>query len=179
MAPAPSALPQVVEDQGKLKSAKYARFFWPILRGITLIVALSALIPFLSELLYNSFSPVGFSVFVLATYALIWMNPPPKTLPAIEGEATKKVRQLRLPWSLIAYTFFTGLGCNWVCVFLWFSRRYAFFSAPVIGVTGLILALYAAIGLLLARLANWRIALAVFFVLLALSSIVLRLGLLR
>jgi hypothetical protein len=51
-----------------------------------------------------------------------------------------------------------------VCVFLAFSRRYALFSLPVVGTTALIMALYAAIGLLVAYLAggNWRKALAFF-----------------
>jgi hypothetical protein len=42
---------QQIEDQGTVRKAKYARFFWPILRGIALIVALWAFIAFLPVLL--------------------------------------------------------------------------------------------------------------------------------
>jgi len=85
-------------------------------------------------------------------------------------------------WSLIIYCIITGLGFNWACAFLWFSRRYAFFSTPVIAVTGLIMAFYAGIALLVARFTggNWRTALLVFvFVPVVLAGIVLRSGLLR
>jgi hypothetical protein len=112
------------------------------------------------------------------------------TLPASEGEGT--TRQFRLPqWSLFSYFFIIGLGLNWACAFLWFSRRYAFFSTPVIAVTGLIMAFYAATALLVTWFessfnnagvagVNWRTALLVFvFAPGALASIILRLGLLR
>jgi hypothetical protein len=111
------------------------------------------------------------------------MNRKPETLPAIEAEGTEKAKQHRLPdWSLLAYGVIFGVGCNWTCAFLWFSRRYAFFSGPVVGATILIMALYAAIALLVARLTgrNWQIALLVFALAPgALGSIVLRLRLLR
>ena len=57
----------------------------------------------------------------------------------------------------------------------------AFFSTPVIGVTGLIMAFYAAIALVAwLTEGNWRAALLVFvFVPAVLGNIVLRLGLLR
>lgn len=175
---------RVVEDQGAAKKAKHGPLFWPILRGIALIVALCAIIEDLSELLYGREKwLIGLPVFMLATYALIALTPNPATTPAIDGEATEKPRHLQLPdWSLISYFVLVGLGYNWACVFLWFSRRYAFFSAPVVGVTGLILAFYAAIGLLIARLTggNWRTALLVFALAPgALATIVLRLGVLR
>jgi hypothetical protein len=167
-------------DKRSTVKAKYARFFLPILRGMILIVASWAFIEFLSEYLYGAGWLIGLPVFILATFALIVMAPRPETPPAIEDGATEKVRQLRLPdWSLLAYCFIIGLGFDWVCVFLWFSRRYAFFSAPVVGVTGLILALYVAIGLLLSRLTNWRIALIFAIATCALGAIVFRLGLLR
>ena len=143
-------------------NSKYAGFYGLVPRSMALILALSALVPFLAGLLYRAYGGrwlAATAVFFLASYALMALSPPPETRPAIEGEANKQLRQRQLPWSLIAYIFTTGLGYNWVCVFLCFSRRYAFFSAPVIGVTGLILALYAAIALLLARLTNLRIAL--------------------
>lgn len=175
--------PDAVEDQVAVNTGKYARFFWPILRGIALIVALCAFIEALSEFLYGGKWGIALPVFMLATYALIAMNPKAETLPTMKGEATEKARQHRLPdWSLVAYCVITGLGFNWCCVFLWFSRKYAFFSVPIVSVTGLILALYATIGLLVARLTgyNWRSALLVFAVAPGvLASIVLRWGLLR
>jgi hypothetical protein len=70
---------------------------------------------------------------------------------------------------------------NWQQEVLWFSRRYAFFSAPVVGATALVLSLYAVLGLLIARLTegNWRTAL-LFFALApcGVAAIVLRLRLL-
>ena len=180
--------PRATEDQGIVRKAKHARFFWPILRGIALIVALWAFIAFFSVLLYGIKRDAGnwgtaALVFVLASYALVWMNPKPETLTVVEGEGPEKARQHRLPdWSLLAYCFITGLGCNWACVFLWFSRRYVLFSGPVVGATSLIMALYAAIALLVARLTggNWRTALLVFaFAPLSLAGLVLRLRLFR
>ena len=51
-----------------------------------------------------------------------------------------------------------------ILAFLWFYRRYALFSGPVVGTTVLIVALYATIGFLIARLigGTWRTALLVF-----------------
>jgi hypothetical protein len=158
---------------------KYARFFWPTLRGIALIVALCAFVPFLSGFFLDGGGYVtALSVFMLATFALIWMSildSPPVT----EGEGT--ATPFRLPWSLASYIVITGLGLNWVCAFLWFSRHCAFFSLPVIGVTGLIVAFYAAIALIVAWLTggNWRIAFATFGIALVVPAVIaLRLGLL-
>lgn len=174
--------PQAIEERGMVK-ARYARFFWPILRGIALIVALWAFIEALSEFLYGGKWGNALPLFMLATYALIAMNPKPETLPTMKGEATEKARRHRLPdWSLVAYCVITSLGFNWCCVFLWFSRKYAFFSIPVIALTGLIMAVYAAIALIVARLTggNWRTALLVFVSAPGvLAAIVLRWGLLR
>jgi len=163
---------------------KYARFFWPVLRWMVLIAALCAFIPTLAGLLDEKgrWEPGwGWGGFVLASFTLVAMNLKPDTLPAIKGEGTAS--QLRSPnWSLVSYLVIVGLGFNWVCAFLWFSRRYAFFSTPVIAMTGLIMALYAAIALLVARFTggNWRTPLIVFgIVSSALAGIVLRLGLLR
>src|ERR1700751_1354055 len=182
MAPEPSATPHTVEDEGTVKMAKHARFFWPILRGMVLTVALCAFVPFLAGILYEerlgTAWAVALTVFVLSTFTLMAMSPRPATLPAAKGKGTAK--QLDFPpWSLVSYCILIGLGFNWACVFLWFSRRYAFFSAPVAGVTSLILALYAAIALLLARLTNWRIALIFAIAACAMGGVVLRLGLLR
>jgi hypothetical protein len=178
-----------IEDLGTVKKVHVGRLFWPILRGIALIVALWAFIAFFPVLLVRHVNAqegkwgTAVVVFVLASFALIWMAFKPETLPAIEGEGTEQARQHRLPdWSLSAYGVIIGLGCNWACAFLWFSRRYAFFSGPVVGATGLIMALYAAIALLVARLTggNWRTALLVFALApVNLAGLILRWGLLR
>lgn len=175
--------PQAIEERGTVK-AKYARFFWPVLRGMVLIVASCAYVSSLPGLLYGAYAgkwAVAMGVFVLASFALGAMLPNRETLPAIEGGG--RARQLRLAdWPLVSYLFIIGLSLNWVCAFLWFSRRYAVFSTPVIAVTGLTMAFYAAIALLVARLTggNWRAALLIFLSApTVLASIVLRLGLLR
>ena len=172
--------PQAIEERGTVK-AKYAPFFGPVLRGMVLIVALCAFVPFLAGLLYGGRWEAAMGVFILASFTLMAMNPKPGRLPAIEAKGT--ARQLWLPdWSLVSYFFIMGLGFNWACAFLWFSRRYAFFSTPVIAVTGLIMVFCAAIALLIARLTggNWRTALLVFvFAPGVLAATVLRLGLLR
>jgi hypothetical protein len=154
--------------EGAVKKAKCARFFGPILRGIVLIVAVYAFIALLSVLLFGGLyggSWLAVPGCLVAYYALMWMAPERETLPTIEGEGTEKAGQRRLPdWSLLVYWVIVGLGCNWVCAFLWFSRRYAFFSGTVVGATGLIMALYAAIALLAALLTGgkWRMALLFF-----------------
>lgn len=174
--------PQTIEERGAM-SARSARFFWPVLRGMVLIVALCAFVISLAGLLYGGRWGASMAVFLLASFTLMAMimTPEQETPPAVEGEG--KAGQLRLPdWSLVSYCVIIGVGCSWACAFLWFSRRYAFFSAPVISATGLIMASYAAIALLLARLTggNWRAGLLFFaFVPAALGGIVLRLGLLR
>jgi len=181
--------PQAIEEPGAVK-AKYARFFGPVLLGMVMIVALCALIPFLASFLHEGrWEPGwGWGVYVLASFTLAWMIP--VVLPERKGDW--RARQYRWPeWSLFGYFLLVGLGLNWACVVLWFSRRYAFFSTPVIAVTGLILAFYATIALLVAWFEslfnnadltgiNWRTALLVFvFAPFVLASIVLRLGLLR
>jgi hypothetical protein len=150
-----------MEGQVMVKKAQYARFFWPTLRGITLILASCGFIASYSGLLHGE--NWGLPVFVVGTIALVAMTAKPD---AIEDEGTEKFAQRRVPWSLIAYGIITGVGFNWVCVFRAFSRQYAFFSVPVVGATGLIMVVYAAIGLLVVRLAggNWRTALVVFAV---------------
>jgi hypothetical protein len=167
-----------MRDTSAATKGKYAHFFWPVLRAIALVVALCAFIPFLSGFFLDGGGYVtALSVFMLATFALIWMSILDMS-PATQGEGTARLFQL--PWALASYIVITGLGLNWVCAFLWFSKRYAFFSLPVIGVTGLIMAFYAAVALLVARLTggNWRIALATFgFSLVVPPVILLRLGL--
>jgi hypothetical protein len=162
--------PQAIEER--------ARFFEPALCWMVLFVALCAFVPALAGLLYgvNWETGLALGVFALATYALISMTPKPETLPAT-------VRDIGSPaWSLFSYCITTGLGWNWACVFLWFSRRYAFFSIPVMTVTGLIMASYAAIAFLVAFLTGgtWRTVLAVFLFAAGVPAVVvLRLGLLR
>jgi hypothetical protein len=173
---------QATEERGTVE-AKYARLFWPVLRGMVSILALCASVPFLAGLLFEVYRVRWVAagiVFALASFALIAMIPKSEALLAIGGERTARRRWLP-PWSLVIYVAILSLELNWACVFFWFSRRYAFFSVPVISVTGLILAFDAAIALLVARLSggNWRIAAAVFaFVLIVPPIIILRLGLL-
>jgi hypothetical protein len=143
--------PQAVKKRGTVK-AKSARFSGPVLRGIVLIVALCAFIPFLAGLLYGGgIWQAAAVVFFLANFTLAVVIPKPEALPAIEGEGTARPPRL-LDCSLVGCCAIIGLGFNWVSAFLWFCRQYAFFSTPVIAVTGLTMALYAAIALLIARL---------------------------
>src|SRR5437016_1929176 len=97
--------PQAIEERGTVK-AKYARFFWPSLRWMVLIVAFCAFPPSLAGLLYgeNLGTTLAFGVFALSTFALIAMTPKPETLPTTP-------RQLGFPgWSLVSYCVLTGLG---------------------------------------------------------------------
>src|SRR5256885_2759054 len=158
-----------------------------ILHAAALIVAACSFIPFLAGFLYPGRRLLGLEewgaatvVFVLASFALLWTIKTEKP-PTIEGKGTAK-QPLFPPWPLVIYCVFTGLGFTWACAFLWFARRYAFFSLPVMALTGLIVAVCAAIGLLVARLTggNWRRALLLsMFALGGLAMIVLRLRLLR
>jgi hypothetical protein len=172
-----------VEHQSTVNQPTHARISWPILRGITLIVALCGLVGILHELLYGPFYGVGTAVFTLATFALIALTSAPKTPSAIKGEAGDRATPRRWPdWTLIVYCVFTGVGFNWACAFLWFSRKYGFFSAPVVGATALIFALYFAVAFLTACLTggDWRKGVLVFAVVpVGLAAIVLRLGLLN
>jgi hypothetical protein len=170
----------VVEEHGTVKRES-TRFFWP---GMVLIVALCAFTQFLAGILHGVYGVrwlAAAMIFFFANFTLAVMIPKAHIQPAIEGERTP--RQHRLPnWSLIAYGVIISLGFNWVCVFLWFSRKYALFSTPVLGVTGLIFVFFAAIALFAARLTgrNWRTTLLIFVVAPGvLAAIVLRLGLLR
>ena len=154
----------ILEHQGTLK-AKNASLCGTVLRGIVLIVALYADVALTKSLLYREQWEVPLLVFAIASWVLIAIASKPETLPAIEGEGAVKGKRWRLPdWSLLSYCLITGLGDNWVCAFLWFSRRYAFFSAPVVGATALVLSLYAILGLVIAWLTegNWRTALLFF-----------------
>jgi len=178
MMPKPE-ISRAIEKRGPV-NAKYTRFFWPVLRGMVLIVALCAFIPFLAGSLsgvYEERWAAATAVFMLASFTLAAMM----ALPVFEGK--RAPRQLQLAdWWFVSYFVIIGLGFNWACAFLWLSRRYAFFSTPVIAVTGLIMAFYAAIAFLVAWVTrgNWRKALLVLvFAPYVLAGIVLRLGLLR
>lgn len=75
--------------------------------------------------------------------------------------------QPRLPdWCLVAFCIVYSLACNWLSAFLWFARRYALFSAPVLGEMGWMVALSAVIALVAAYLTggNWRTAMGFFVV---------------
>jgi len=123
-------------------------------------VAVCAFIPFLATFLNGENWGISLLVSMIASFALVAIIPKPGT-----SEEKPTTRHLRLfDWWLVTYFVIIGLGFNWACVFLSFSRRYAFFSTPVITVTGLIMASYAAIALLVGLLTrgNWRAALLVF-----------------
>jgi hypothetical protein len=172
----------IIGDQGTVKKANYAPLLWPVLRGIALIVALWAFIPYLSVLLYGRESGTSMLVFPVASFVLLVMISQRVIPLAIAGDRSLAGFVRRLPWSLVIYCGITGMGYTWVCAFLWFSRRYAVFSGQVVGAVGLILALYAIIGVVVAWLTggNWRTAFMVFWLVpCVLSGIVLRLHLLR
>ena len=176
-------IPQAIEERRTVE-AKYARLFWPVLRGMVSIVALCASVPFFAGLLFGVYGDrwaASVIVFVLASFTLFAILPKQDALQVVEGGSTARQRRLP-PWSLVIYLAVLGLELNWACVFFWFSRRYAFLSLPVIGVTGLVVASYAVIALIVALLTggNWRVALATFgFALIVPASVVLRLGLFR
>lgn len=155
---------QTVEKQSPVKRAKYSRFVWPILRAIALTVAMWAFIPYISVLLYGGESRTAVLAFAVASFALIAMTPKQETPHALEADKAMTGMWRRLPWSFIVYCAITGIGYNWVCAYLWFSRRYAVFSGPVVGVMGVILALYGGVGIVVARLTRrkWRVALLIF-----------------
>jgi hypothetical protein len=169
---------------------------------MALILAVWSFIVSLSAFLHGQeLRPIPAVVFLVASYA-VFTTVHPKSLgnwalwlfvlpgfasrtkkQIMEAEGIENTRQHWSPdWPILVYCVTIGIGCSWACAFLWFSRRYAFFSMPVAGAAGLITILYSLIalftGLVTGR--NWRTALRVF--LLApgiLGGIVLRLHLLR
>jgi len=154
------------EHQNTVK-AKNAGLSRTVVRGIVLLVALSAYIAGIASFLYTGSWVVHALAFAVAAWVLISLVPEPETLPAIEGEGVATEKPLRLPdWFLLSYCLIVGVCENWVCAFLWFSRRCAFLSAPVVGVTAVVIASYGAIALLVALLTggNWRNGLLVFVV---------------
>lgn len=113
---------QTGEQPGMVNNEKHARFFWPTLRGIALILASCGFIAYLAESLHGDNWGMGFPVFVVGSVALLTMTPRPGT--AIKREGTEQLSQL--PWFLIAYCVITGVGFNWICVFRAFSQRHGF-----------------------------------------------------
>ena len=156
--------PQALGNREMANRERYARALWPTLRGITSILASGGFIAFLAGFLHGKDEGMGLPVFVVGTFVLAAITPPPDALPALDDEGAGKLTQRRIPWSLFSHAVIIGIGFNWACVFLAFSRRYALLSLPVIGTTALIMALYAAIGLLVAYLAggNWQKTFAFF-----------------
>jgi len=178
-------MPAIIEDQGTAKKARFARLFWPIFRGIVAMVAAWSFVAFLSVDLYGG--KLGFTAFVVFLIAMLAVRvmpfAPVTPLRAVEGQGTLKATQYRFPeWSLLAFGVIFGVGCNWECVFLWFSRRYDPLSVQVVGTTALIMVLYTAVSIVVACLTtkNWRTVVVAFaFGPGALAGIVLRLRLLR
>jgi hypothetical protein len=177
------AMPATIEDQGMVEEGKGRLSLWPIFRGITSIAALWA---FISELLvFLHGGRLGTAlpwVFLLSSYLLMTIPPkswrdwflflfvfPGSASLANKAEAnakgTERAKHRRsLDWPVVVYFVIVGLGCNWAIAFLWFSRRYAPLSGLVVGATGVIVALYVAIALLVGVLTggNWQTARRVF-----------------
>jgi hypothetical protein len=167
----------VNDDQGPTQKAESARVSWSIRHAIFLIVDLCALIALFLAFLKQSME-TSTMVFLIATLAAT------RVIRFVEFMTTGDL--IRWPWGLsVTYGLILSLGSNWMCAFLWFSRRYALFSAPVIGATALIMASYGAVALFIVLLdllieGNWRRSLLVFSVVPALVAIViLRLRLLE
>ncbi len=82
------AMPAIIQDQGTVKKAKYARFLWPIFRGIVVLVAAWGFIAFLSVDLYGG--ELGFTAFVVFAIAMLALRvmpfEPVTPLHAIEGD---------------------------------------------------------------------------------------------
>jgi hypothetical protein len=171
-----------MSDQ-KYSEPAYVNPSGAILRGTVLVAASCAFISLLRGLLFGEKWEASLLVFALASFALTATARKGEISRAFERPGTVTAWWQRLPdWSLVSYFIIVGLGLNWACAFLWFSRRHAFFSGPVIGATGLIELFYAGVGLLVSLLTgrNWRTALLVFALVPgALAGIVLRLGLLK
>jgi Kef-type K+ transport system membrane component KefB len=153
--------PQIMSGQNTAES-KHVKWSGAILRATVLVVALCAFISLLRGFLFGEKWEASLLVFALASFALTSTARTGETPRAARGTGPVTAWWQRLPdWPLVSYCIIVGLGFNWACAFLWFSRRHAFFSTPVIGATAVTEALYAGIGFLVARLTgrNWRTAL--------------------
>ena len=174
--------PQAVEENGAAK-AKHARFLGPVLFWVVMVLAWCAFIAALAFLAVLPYAKrfeayMVFWLFLSASFALTMVIP----ILLIERRGSWRERPYGWQeWSLMSHFFIIGLGLTWACTFFAFSREYAFFSFPVMAVTGLIMAFYAAIALLVAALTrHWRGAVLVLaFVPYVMALIVLRLRLLR
>jgi hypothetical protein len=138
-----------IEPQTPANKVKRATSAGPVLGGILLIVSLSAFIAFLAAGLNGGKWEAPLLVSIVASLALRAIVPERDRLPN---------------WYLVSCCVVMGVGADWVCAFQWFARRYAFLSGTVIGMTGLIVALCAVVGFLVARTMrrDWRTALMVF-----------------
>jgi hypothetical protein len=170
-------MPSVNNDQGSTQKEESARISWSIRHVIFLIVDLCALIAIFLAVLRQSME-TSTMVFLIATLAAT------RVIRFVEFIRTGD--RIRWPWGLsVTYGLILSLGSNWMCAFLWFSRRYALFSVPVVGAMVLIIASYGAVALFIALLAlltegNWRRSLLAFSYAPALVAIViLRLRLLE
>jgi hypothetical protein len=144
--------PQAIEVREKVKAT-----YLPLLRGVGLLTALCAFLLFLKGFIFGGVSwEAAAAVFFLANFALAKIFP---------TEQETKTKSLRLgDWVLFTYVTILGLGFNWLWAFLWFSRRYSFFSTQIIALAILVMAFWAAVALIVGLLTkrNWRTALLVF-----------------
>jgi hypothetical protein len=175
--------PQVVEENGTAK-AEHARFLRPVVFCVVIGLAWCA---FIAALAFLAVLPcakrleadMAFWVFLFASSALTMTTL--LLMPKKSRGAWTERQYGWQDWSFMSYFFLMGLGLTWACAFLAFSREYAFFSFPVMAVTGLIMALYVAIALLVAVMTgHWRGAVLVLAVVpCAMALIALRLHLFR
>jgi hypothetical protein len=183
-------------------SVKKTNSNWLILRGMALILALWSFVMSLSAFLDGqALRPIPAVVFLAASYTVFTIVRPKSlgnwalwlfVLPGfalggrnnkMEGQGTDNTRRpWSQDWAILVYSICIGLACSWACAFLWFSRRYAFFSGQVAGVTGLITIFYSVIAVLAGLVTgrNWRATLLVFLLAPGIvGGIVLRFHLLR
>jgi hypothetical protein len=175
--------PQAVEENGTAK-AKHVRFLGPVLFWVVMVLAWCAFVAALAFLAVLPYAKrfdayMAFWLFLSASFALTMV------IPLLLIEKRRGGWRERpygwQEWSLMSHFFIIGLGLTWACTFFGFSGKYVFFSFPVMAVTGLIMAFYAAIALFVAVLTrHWRGAVLVLaFVPNVMALIVLRLRLLR
>jgi len=174
--------PQAVEENGTAK-AEHARFLRPVLFCVVITLAWCAFIAALAFLAVLPYAKrleadMAFWLFLFASSALTMTIP--LLLPKKRGGWRERQYGWQ-EWSFMSHFFIIGLGLTWACAFLAFSREYAFFSFQVMAVTGLIMALYVAIALLVAAMTgHWRgTVLVLAAVPYAMALIVLRLHLFR
>lgn len=86
---------KILEHQNTVK-AKKAGLSGTVVRGIVLLVALSAYIASIARFLYTGSWGVHALAFAVAAFVLIALVPEPEILPAIEGEGAATEKLLRL-----------------------------------------------------------------------------------